>query len=86
VRVQLTTERFVDRAPRAVSATLLDEGIRLCHWWTMYRVLRADAATRERRAIRRHPVYTRPERVATAPRQVWTCDITKLRGPQPGIW
>ena len=86
MRVQLNSERFVDRAPRAVYATLLDEGIRRCHWRTMYRLLRADAATRERRAIRRHPIYTRPELVATAPCQVWRWDITKLRGPQPGIW
>lgn len=86
VRAQLNSERFVDRAPRAVYATLLDEGIRLCHWRTMYRVLRADTATRERRTIRRHPVYARPELLATAPRQVWSWDITKLRGPQPGIW
>jgi putative transposase len=86
VRAQLNSERFVDRAPRAVYATLLSEGIRLCHWRTMYRLLRADAATRERRAIRRHPIYARPELVATAPRQVWSWDITKLRGPQPGSW
>jgi putative transposase len=86
VRAQLNSERFVDRAPRAVYATLLDEGIRLCHWRTMYRLLRADAATRERRAIRRHPTYARPELLATAPRQVWSWDITKLRGPQPGEW
>ena len=86
VRAQLNSERFADRAPRAIYATLLDEGIRLCHWRTMYRLLQADAATRERRAIRRHPVYTRPELLATAPRQVWSWDITKLRGPQPGSW
>jgi putative transposase len=86
VRCQLNSERFVDRAPRAIYATLLDEGIRLCHWRTMYRLLRADTATTERRAIRRHPVYTRPELLATAPRQVWSWDITKLRGPQPGSW
>ena len=86
VRAQLNSERFVDRAPRAVYATLLDEGIRLCHWRTMYRLLQSDAATRERRAIRRHPVYTRPELLATAPRHVWTWDITKLRGSQPGVW
>src|SRR5215207_1883417 len=83
---QLNSERFADRAPRAIYATLLDEGIRLCHWRTMYRLLRVDAATCERRAIRRHPVYTRPELLATAPRQVWSWDITKLRGPQPGVW
>lgn len=46
VRAQLNSERFVDRAPRAVYATLLDEGIRLCHWRTMYRLLQSDAATR----------------------------------------
>jgi putative transposase len=86
VRAQLNSERFVDRAPRAVYATLLDEGIRLCHWRTMYRLLQSDVATRERRAVRRHVVYARPELLATAPRQVWSWDITKLRGPQPGSW
>src|SRR5437867_8202979 len=86
VRVQLNSERFVDRAPRAIYATLLDEGVQLCHWSTMYRLLRADAASSERRAIRRHVVYARPELLATAPRQVWSWDITKLRGPQPGNW
>jgi len=86
VRAQLNSERFVDQAPRTVYATLLDEGIRLCHWRTMYRLLHADAATQERRTIRRHPVYARPELLATAPRQVWSWDITMLRGPQPGSW
>jgi putative transposase len=86
VRDVLNSERFVDQAPRTVYATLLDEGIYLCHWRTMYRLLRADAATRERRAVRRHPIYTRPELLATAPRQVWSWDITKLRGPLPGVW
>ena len=35
VRAQLNSERFVDRAPRAIYATLLAEGVRLCHWSTM---------------------------------------------------
>ena len=48
----------------------------------MDRLLRADAATRERR----HPVYTRPELMDTAPCQVWSWDITKLRGPHPSVW
>ena len=86
VRAVLNSERFVDQAPRTVYATLLDEGQYRCHWRTIYRLLRADAATRERRAVRRHPVYTRPELLATAPRQVWSWDITKLRGPVPGVW
>ena len=86
VRDQLNAERFVDCAPRTVYATLLDEGIYLCHWRTMYRLLARDQATRERRAIRRHPTYTRPELLATAPNQVWSWDITKLRGPHAGVW
>ena len=86
VRAHLNSEWFADRALRAIYATLLDEGIRLCHWRTMYRLLHSDAATRERRAVRRHPIYARPELLATAPRQVWSWDITKLRGPQPGSW
>lgn len=86
IRAVLNTERFVDQAPRTIYATLLDEGVYLCHWRTMYRLLAVDAATRERRAIRRHPVYARPELLATAPRQVWSWDITKLRGPVAGVW
>lgn len=86
VRATLNSERFADRSPRTIYATLLDEGVYLCHWRTMYRLLAADAATRERRAIRRHPLYSRPELLATAPRQVWSWDITKLRGPYAGVW
>jgi len=86
VRQLLNSERFVDRAPRTVYAILLDEGRYRCSWRTMYRVLAADAATQERRAQRRHPAYARPELLATGPCQVWSWDITKLRGPLPGLW
>ena len=68
VRAQLNQERFVDQAPRTIYATLLDAGTVLGHGRTMYRLLAADPATRERRAIRRHPIYARPELFATAPR------------------
>jgi putative transposase len=81
VRTVLNSERFVDRAPRQVYATLLDEGTYLCHWRTMYRVLTAHAEVRERRKQRRHPVYHKPELLAEQPNQVWSWDITKLRGP-----
>jgi len=36
---------------------------------------------RERRNQLRHPVYTKPELLATGPNQLWSWDITKLRGP-----
>jgi putative transposase len=81
VRALLNSERFVDHAPRTVYATLLDEGQYLCSWRTMYRILEEHAEVRERRNQRRHPVYQKPELLATAPRQLWSWDITKLKGP-----
>jgi putative transposase len=81
VREMLNSERFMDKAPRQVYATLLDEGIYLCHWRTMYRVLTDHTEVRERRNVRQHPVYKKPELLATSPNQVWSWDITALRGP-----
>ncbi len=78
----LTSERFVDRAPAEVVATLLDEGTYLCSERTMYRILASQASVRERRNQLRHPVYAKPELVATRPNQVWSWDITKLLGPR----
>ena len=74
-------ERFVDKAPAQVWATLLDEGTYLCSIRTMYRILEEHGEVRERRNQRRHPNYTKPELLAEAPNQVWSWDITKLRGP-----
>ena len=62
-------------------ATLLDEGTYLCSIRTMYRILEEHGEVRERRNQRRHPNYTKPELLAEAPNQVWSWDITKLRGP-----
>jgi putative transposase len=77
----LNSDRFVDKAPRQVFAALLDEGRRLCSVRTMYRVLEEADEIRERRDQRRHPTYVKPELLATAPNQVWSWDITKLKGP-----
>jgi putative transposase len=81
VRETLNTPRFQDQAPREVFAALLDEGVYLCHWRTMYRILAENQEICERRNQLRHPVYTKPELLATAPCQVWSWDITQLRGP-----
>jgi len=77
----LTSTRFCDDAPRQIWATLLDEGQYHCSVSTMYRILHAEQAVRERRDQLRHPTYTKPELLATAPNQVWSWDITKLLGP-----
>jgi putative transposase len=77
----LHTDRFVDQAPAEVYATLLDEGAYHCSVRTMYRVLEEAGEVRERRDQARHPRYKAPELLATAPKQVWSWDITKLLGP-----
>lgn len=82
----LHSEEFVDKAPAEVWATLLDRCIYLCSIRTMYRILAAHQQVRERRNQRRHPVYQKPELLATAPKQVWSWDITKLRGPLKGSY
>jgi putative transposase len=81
VHQTLDSERFQDRAPRQVYATLLDEGIYLCSWRTMYRILDSYKEVKERRNQLRHPSYTKPELLATGPNQLWSWDITKLKGP-----
>ena len=86
---QLHSERFVDASPAQVWATLLDEGTYLASERTMYRLLAADGEVRERRAQLTHPAYQQPELLAEAPNhqttkppnQVWSWDITKLKGP-----
>jgi transposase InsO family protein len=77
----LNSERFADTAPAAVHATLLGEGTYLGSVRTMYRLLAASGASRERRNQLTHPAYTKPELLAIAPNQVWSWDITKLKGP-----
>jgi putative transposase len=77
----LHEERFQDRSPAAVQATLLDEGVYHCSTRTMYRILERHSETRERRDQRTHPQYQKPELLATAPNQLWSWDITKLLGP-----
>jgi putative transposase len=82
----LNSERFCDQAPAQVWATLLDEGIYLGSISTMYRLLRAAHQIRERRAQARRPPTVKPELIATGPNQVWSWDITKLRGPHKWAW
>lgn len=78
----LHSERFQDSPPRQVWATLLDEGVHLCSVSTIYRLLNEQGESQERRDQRTHPAYARPELLATAPNQLWSWDITWLRGPE----
>ena len=77
----LDSERFVDAAPATIFATLLDEGRYHGSVRTMYRLLAANDQTRERRNQRVHPVYSKPELLAIRPNEVWSWDISKIKGP-----
>jgi putative transposase len=78
------SQRFVDSAPAEIVTTLMDDKppLYLCAVRTMYRILARAGEVRERRDQLRHPLYEKPELLATAPNQVWSWDITKLLGPQ----
>ena len=76
----LVSKRFRDSAPGEVYATLLDEGERICSERTLYRILAKNGMTKQRRqSSPRH--YKKPELLAVRPNQLWSWDITKLKGP-----
>jgi putative transposase len=82
----LDSDEYCDLAPRQVWARLLDQGVYLCSVATMYRLLAERGEVRERRRQARHPAHVKPELVATEPLEVWSWDITKLRGPFKWTW
>lgn len=82
IQALLHSPRFVDQAPASIVADLLDEGRYLCSERTMYRILADHGELRERRRGHRQITYARPELLATGPNQLWSWDITKLKGPQ----
>ena len=82
ILAELHSERFLDSSPAQVWATLLDEGTYLASERTMYRLLAAcHGGVRERRDQLTHPAYQRPELLATGPNELWSWDVSKLKGP-----
>jgi putative transposase len=78
----LHCERFVDSSPAEVWATLLDEGRYLASERTFYRLLAArHGSVRERRDQLTHPPYAKPELLAERPNELWSWDVSKLKGP-----
>jgi putative transposase len=81
VRTLLNTGDFADMAPAAVYHQLLDEGVYVASVATMYRILRVHGEVKERRPQATHPAHVKPELLATRPNEIWSWDITRLRGP-----
>jgi putative transposase len=83
----LHCERFVDTSPEETYATLLDEGTYLCSTRTMYRILKdRHGGVRERRDQLTHPAYAKPELLAERPNELWSWDVSKLKGPAKWTW
>jgi hypothetical protein len=74
----LHSERFSDKAPAEVYATLIDEGIYLCSIRTMHRILAENGELKERRNQLRHPQYKKPrESHGRIYRQAGLCHIPR---------
>jgi putative transposase len=86
MRAVLNSERFMDQSPEQVVAVLAEEGTYLASARTLYRVLAEAGQLRERRARRQHPKHATPRLVARGPNEIWSWDITKLKGPEKGIY
>jgi putative transposase len=83
----LTSDTFCDQPPAEVYATLLSQGRYLASIRTMYRLLHERfARVPDRRSQRAPRSLAAPSLEALAPNQVWTWDITKLAGPEPGVF
>jgi len=87
VLAELHSERFVDASPAQVYATLLDEGRYLASERTMYRLLaQTHGSVSERRNQLTHPAYAKPELLAERPNELWSWDVSKLKGPAAWSW
>jgi transposase InsO family protein len=82
----INTKPYADLSIGQIWTRELDEGRYLCSMSTMYRIARAAGQSRERRRQATHPAKVKPELCANGPSQVWSWDITKLRGPTKGVW
>jgi putative transposase len=82
----INSPAYADLSIGQIWARELDEGRYLCSASSMYRIARAAGQSRERRRQATHPAKVKPELLADGPSQVWTWDITKLRGPAKGIF
>jgi len=82
----INTPVYADLSIGQIWARELDAGNYRCSLSSMYRIARDAGQSRERRAQATHPAKVKPELLADGPSQVWTWDITKLRGPAKGIF
>jgi putative transposase len=81
-----TGPEHADLAVVKVWSRTLDDGTYLCSQSTMRRLFRANGESGERRRRRNHPAKKKPELMASGPNEIWTWDVSKLKGPTKGIY
>ncbi|MCI0571876.1 MAG: IS3 family transposase, partial [Myxococcaceae bacterium] len=80
------SEEFRDLSPKQIVPALADRGLYVASESSFYRVL-SEAKQLAHRGRARAPVpRPKAEHTASAPNQVWTWDITYLRGPVKGTF
>ena len=77
---------FWDQSPYQVYHTLLERGECLGSLSTLYRVMRDNEQTGDRRDQRESQSHAVPRLTATRPNEVWTWDITKLATTRRGVY
>lgn len=82
----MNSENYYDKSPAYIYYSLLDSGVYLCSIRSMYRILKENDQSKERRKIIHHGKYEKPELLAEKPNEVWSWDITKLKGPAKWIY
>ena len=83
----VNSPEFRDLSPKQLVPILADQGIYLASESTVYRILRRQDQVNHRSPIKPPSKRYRPEeKVATGPNQVWSWDITYLKGPIRGTF
>ena len=86
IRAILHDNEFIDQPPREIYGTLLSRGQYIGSVRTLYRLLQSMNENRERRRQRSPKMWPVPCLQADRPNQIWTWDISKLRGPTKGTF
>ena len=80
----VNSEKYRNLSPKQIVPQLADAGEYLASEASIYRVLREEGQLAHRGAARAPTKRPKVEHVATRPNQVWSWDITYLRGPARG--
>ena len=82
----VNSPEFRDKSPNQIVPALADQGFYVASESTIFRILREEKLNTHRTASKPRQYKKPKEHVATAPNQVWSWDITFLKGPVMGTF